>query len=87
MPPKAAATDVNCTDVIPASCVSILLITSSNTTITKQQLNMMSAVYSNRTASNLEHQFRSIIAKAEEVKAQVDSGRVFTPVPPDPKQA
>jgi hypothetical protein len=84
MPPKAAATDVNGTKVVPADCVSVLLMALGN--ITKQQLNMMSALDGTRTASSFEHQFRSIIAKTKDLKARVDGGEDFTPVPPGKKR-
>jgi hypothetical protein len=86
MPPKAAASEVNGTKVVPADCVSVLLMAIGNTTITKQQLNMMSALDGTRTASSFEHQFRSIIAKAKDLKARVDNGEDFTPVASDKKR-
>lgn len=65
---------------ISADVVSVLLMALGNTTITKDQLNMMSAIDGTRTASSFEHQFRSIIAKAKELKKRVEDGEVFTAV-------
>ena len=86
MPPKAAASEINGTKVIPADCVSVLLMAIGNTTITKQQLNMMSALDGTRTAGSFEHQSRTIIAKAKDLKARVDDGEEFTPVAPAKKR-
>ena len=66
--------------MVPADVVSVLLIALGNTTITKEQLNMMSAIDGTRTASSFEHQFRSIIAKAKELKKRVEEGETFTAV-------
>lgn len=68
--------------MVPADCVSVLLMALGNTTISRQQLDMMSALDGTRTASSFEHQFRSIVAKAKELKTQVGGGEVFKPVPP-----
>lgn len=67
--------------MIPADVVSVLLMALGNTTITKEQLSMMSAIDGTRTASSFEHQFRSIIAKAKELKKRVEDGETFTAVP------
>ncbi|KAF3051986.1 hypothetical protein E8E11_010494 [Didymella keratinophila] len=66
--------------MISADVVSVLLMALGNTTITKDQLNMMSAIDGTRTASSFEHQFRSIVAKAKELKKRVDDGETFTAV-------
>jgi len=68
--------------MVPADCVSVLLMALGNTSISKQQLDIMSALDGTRTASSFEHQFRSIVAKAKELKARVEKGEVFEPVPP-----
>lgn len=66
--------------MISVDCVSVLLMALNNTSITKEQLNLMSALDGTRTASSFEHQFRSITAKAKELKRRVDDGETFTPV-------
>ncbi|KAF2626831.1 hypothetical protein BU25DRAFT_342913 [Macroventuria anomochaeta] len=72
--------------MIPADCVSILLMALGCTSIFKEQLNMMSALDGTRTASSFKHQFRSIFAKAKELKKRVDEGENFTPVQPGQKR-
>jgi hypothetical protein len=66
--------------MISADVVSVLLMALGSTTITKEQLNMMSAIDGIRTASSFEHQFRSIVTKAKELKKRVADGETFTAV-------
>ena len=87
MPPKAAGTEANGIKVVPADCVSILLMAIGTTSISKHQFEMMSTLDGTRTASSFEHQFRSITAKAKELKARVDDGAKSTPVPPGKKRS
>ena len=75
MPPKAATLDGQ--KVVPADCVSVLLMALGSTTITKAQYEMMSALDGTRTASSFEHQFRTITAKAKELKARAEKGETF----------
>lgn len=72
--------------MIPADCVSVLLMALGCTSITREQLNIMSALDGTRTASSFEHQFRSISAKAKELKQRVDKGEKFAPVSPTQKR-
>lgn len=67
--------------MIPADVVSVLLMALGNTTITREQLNIMSSIDGTRTASSFEHQFRSITAKAKELKKRVQDGETLTAVP------
>jgi hypothetical protein len=83
MAPKA---DAAAQKMVPADCMSILLMATGNTTITKAQYELMSAFDGTRTASSFEHQFRSITARAKEIKKRVDDGGLFVPVPSDPKR-
>ncbi|UPX11597.1 uncharacterized protein EKO05_0002194 [Ascochyta rabiei] len=71
---------------IPADCVSVLLMALGCTGITKAQLEMMSALDGTRTANSFEHQFRSIMSKARELKKRVEDGEKFTPVQPGTKR-
>ncbi len=66
--------------MISADCVAVLLMALGRTSVSKEQLDMMSALDGTRTASSFEHQFRSIIAKAKELKKRVDDGETFAPV-------
>jgi hypothetical protein len=72
--------------MIPADYVSFLLVALGCTSISREQLNMMSALDGTRTASSFEHQFRSISAKAKELKKRADQGEKFTPVQPGQKR-
>lgn len=72
--------------VVPADCVSVLLMAVGSTIISKSQYDMMSALDGTRTASSFEHQFRSITAKAKDLKARVDNGERFEPVCPANKR-
>lgn len=72
--------------MIAADVVSVLLMAMDKTTISKQQYEMMSALDGTRTASGFEHQFRSITAKAKELKTRVENGEKFEPVQPAKKR-
>jgi hypothetical protein len=76
---KAATADQK---MISANCVSVLLMALGSTTISKSQLDMMSALDGTRTASSFQHQFRSIVAKAKELKKRVEDGEKFVPISP-----
>lgn len=64
--------------MIPADCVAVLLM--SHPSIAKDLYEMMSAVDGTRTASSFEHQFRSVIARAKELKKRVDDGETFSAI-------
>jgi hypothetical protein len=83
---KAAADTNGAQKMVPADCVSVLLMALNNTSISKAQYNMMSALDGTRTASSFEHQFRSITAKAKELKQLQDDGKSFEPVKPGVKR-
>ncbi|KAI4915541.1 hypothetical protein J4E90_003986 [Alternaria incomplexa] len=83
MPPKASTESGQ--KVVPADCVSVLLMAIGSTTISKAQYEMMSALDGTRTASSFEHQFRTITAKAKELKARAEQGETFQPVAPAKK--
>ncbi|KAI4957396.1 hypothetical protein J4E86_004534 [Alternaria arbusti] len=83
MPPKASTESGQ--KVVPADCVSVLLMAIGSTTISKAQYEMMSALDGARTASSFEHQFRTITAKAKELKARAEQGETFQPVTPAKK--
>ncbi|KAJ4383015.1 hypothetical protein N0V86_002242 [Didymella sp. IMI 355093] len=72
--------------MIPADCVSVLLMALGNTTITREQLNIMSALDGTHTANSFEHQFRPIVAKAKELKKRVEDGEAFAAVQPAQKR-
>lgn len=66
--------------MISVDCVAVLLMALGRTSISKELLNMMSALDGTRTASSFEHQFRPIIARSKELKKRVDDGEKFAPV-------
>lgn len=72
--------DASAVKMIPADCVSVLLMAIGSTSISKAQYDMMSALDGTRTASSFDHQFRSIIQKAKDLKVRVDNGEKFVPV-------
>jgi hypothetical protein len=84
---KAVAETNGGQKTVPADCVSVLLMALDKTTITRAQYEMMSALDGNRTASSFEHQFRSITAKAKELKSRADNGESFEPVRPANKRS
>ena len=83
---KATESGTGAQKMVPADCISVLLMATGNTTITKAQYEMMSALDGTRTASSFEHQFRTITARAKELKRRADDGEVFEPVAPGPKR-
>jgi len=90
MAPKAdaaaAAAAAAAAKTVPADCMSVVLTATGNTSITKAQYEMMSALDGTRTASSYQHQFRTILAFAKELKKRVDDGEVFEPVEPAVKR-
>lgn len=82
---KAATDATDSQKTVPADCVSVLLMALDKTIITEAQYEMMSALDGNRTASSFEHQFRSLTAKAKELKSRADSREAFKPVAPAKK--
>jgi hypothetical protein len=81
-----ATTDNGAQKMVPADCISVLLMALGSTSISKAQYEMMSALDGTRTASSFEHQFRTITARAKELKARADQGEKFEPVAPAPKR-
>jgi hypothetical protein len=81
-----APTNNGAQKMVPADCVSVLLMALGTTSISKAQYEMMSALDGTRTASSFEHQFRTITARAKELKARADQGEKFEPVAPASKR-
>ncbi|KAH6638167.1 hypothetical protein C7974DRAFT_411610 [Boeremia exigua] len=77
---KAADSTAGGQKMVSADCVAVLLMAMGRTSISKEQLDMMSALDGTRSSSSFEHQFRSIIAKAKELKKRVEGGETFAPV-------
>ncbi|KAF2636389.1 hypothetical protein P280DRAFT_409842 [Massarina eburnea CBS 473.64] len=66
--------------------VAVLLMALGNTSISTAQYGMMSALDGEKTASSFQHQFRSVLKKAKELKARADDGETFAAVAPDKKR-
>jgi hypothetical protein len=84
MPPKA--NDAKPGKMFSENVVAALILAKGDTTISKKCYEMMSALDGNKTASGLEHDFRSVIAKVKELKKRVEDGEVFVPVTPASKR-
>ena len=73
--------------VFSADVVAALLMSFNVTSITLKQYELMSAMDGAKTASAFQHDFRSVLAKAKELKARVDGGEEFLPVQPPKKRS
>ncbi|KAF2200152.1 hypothetical protein GQ43DRAFT_374510 [Delitschia confertaspora ATCC 74209] len=63
-----------------ADTVAALLVALDNPVITRDQLNLMSALDGTRTADAFQHQMRPVVSKAKELKAKIKAGEVFLPI-------
>lgn len=79
------ATESTGQKMISADCVSIIM-AFGDATVSQKQLDMMSALDGNRTASSFQHEFRTITAKAKALKARLAEGEVFVAVKPPKKR-
>ncbi|KAI4685297.1 uncharacterized protein J4E84_006024 [Alternaria hordeiaustralica] len=84
MPPKAAAEKAG--KVFTADVVAAVLCSTGTTSLSNKNYEMMSALDGVKTASGFQHDFRSVLAKAKELKARLESGEEFEPVPPGSKR-
>jgi len=73
--------------MMPADCFSAFMALSGLTTVTKAQLELMSHLDGVRTADSYQHSFRSVVAKAKELKKRIDEGEKFEPVAPGGKKS
>jgi len=65
-----------------ADVVAAVLCSTGTTSLSNKNYEMMSALDSKKTVSAFQHDFRTVLAKAKELKARVEHGEVFEPVPP-----
>lgn len=86
MPPKATDNDGKSRKMYSSDVVAAVLLATGTTSLTMKNYDIMSALDGVKTASAFQHDFRSVLAKAKELKARVDDGEVFTPVPPSTKR-
>lgn len=68
-----------------ADVVAAVLCSTGTTSLSNKNYEMMSALDGKRTASAFQHDFRSVLAKAKELKARLDEGEGFEPVAPASK--
>jgi len=66
--------------------VSIILMALGTTSISTTQYEMMSAMDGQKTASAFQHQFRTVLKKAKDLKQRVDDGETFAAVTPSKKR-
>lgn len=67
--------------------VAALLYTTGTTSLSRKQYDLMSSLDGTKTANGFQHDFRSILAKAKELKARIESGEAFEPVQPAQKRS
>ncbi|PVI03691.1 hypothetical protein DM02DRAFT_669581 [Periconia macrospinosa] len=80
-----AATDT--TKMFTENTVAVLLMALGSVSISTSQYDLMSALDGEKTASSFQHQFRSVVKKAKDLKTRVDNGEKFTPVAPSGKRS
>lgn len=66
--------------VFSADAVAALLTSLSVSSLSMKQYELMSAMDGAKTASAFQHDFRSVLQKAKELKAQIDGGEKFEAV-------
>jgi hypothetical protein len=81
-----ATADASAGKMFSENTVAVLLMSMGSTSITVSQYEMMSALDGEKTASSFQHQFRSVVKKAKELKSQLDDGGNLKPVPPSAKK-
>lgn len=74
------------TKMISTHAVAVIMASVNKFSVTKAELEMMSALDGDRSVSGYEHAFRPIIANAKDLKKRIDDGETFTPVPPGRKK-
>lgn len=84
MPPKAR-TDKS-EKMFSADIVAALLYSTGTTSLSTKNYEMMSSLDGKKSACAFQHDFRSVIAKAKELKARVEGGENFRAVPSSAKR-
>lgn len=67
--------------VFSADVVAALLMSIGTTTLSMANYEHMSSLDGTKTANAFQHDFRSVIAKAKELKRRVEGGEEFKPIP------
>lgn len=76
MPPKAALPSTFSLDEVAV----LLAFIAEKPSIPSKAYAAMSALDGNRTESSYQHTFRAVLARARELRADLDAGRDFSPV-------
>ncbi|KAF1996285.1 hypothetical protein P154DRAFT_623360 [Amniculicola lignicola CBS 123094] len=69
-----------------ADVVAALIMSFGQSSISRAQYELMSAMDGVKTASAFQHDFRAVLAKARELKARQDAGEKFEAVQPGTKR-
>ncbi|EUC44230.1 hypothetical protein COCMIDRAFT_98704 [Bipolaris oryzae ATCC 44560] len=77
MPPKATE---KADKMFSADVVAAVLYSTGTTSLSMKNYEMMSSLDGKKSAYGFQHDFRSVIAKAKELKARVEGGEEFAPV-------
>ncbi|KAH7372315.1 hypothetical protein BKA66DRAFT_497119 [Pyrenochaeta sp. MPI-SDFR-AT-0127] len=83
---KAAADSAKGGKVFSADVVAAVLMVTGTTSLSMRHYELMSSLDGTKTASGFQHDFRSVIAKAKELKNRVEGGEKFEPVQPAKKR-
>lgn len=66
--------------------VAAVLTATGTTSLSMKHYEISSSLDGTKTASAFQHDFRSVLAKAKELKARIDNGDVFESVAPSTKR-
>ncbi|KAF1842696.1 uncharacterized protein K460DRAFT_340032 [Cucurbitaria berberidis CBS 394.84] len=83
---KAAADSAKGVKMFSADTVAAVLMSTGTTSLSMKNYELMSSLDGTKTASGFQHDFRSVLAKAKELKSRVDDGEPFEPVQPAKKR-
>ncbi|KAF1932215.1 uncharacterized protein M421DRAFT_1869 [Didymella exigua CBS 183.55] len=86
MPPNAATNDSKAGKTYSADVVAAVLMATGTTPLSMKHYELMSSLDGVKTASEFQHDFRAVLARAKELKARVDNGEIFEPVAPATKR-
>lgn len=87
MPPKANTNSSSkAGKVFSADTVAAVLMATGTVSLGMKHYEVMSALDGVKSASAFQHDFRSVLAKAKELKARSDEGEIFEPVKPGTKR-
>jgi hypothetical protein len=88
MAPKGASdTTAPAGKTFSESTVAVILMALGTTSISNKQYEMMSAMDGQKTASAFQHQFRSVLKLAKELKQRAEEGESFGAVAPAKKRS